>query len=125
MRFWPSHAILCKQSPTQQKEQSQEEGQKATRKHFSEKTRLSVSDPHPCPDLSQNHTWSLSGLPRGGWAPSPCGRGSPADKQHSRGRAASVCFPKGTMERLKYKELKGQAIKNTFGRNTRAIKKII
>lgn len=36
---------------------------------------LGVPDPHPHPDLSQNHTWSLSGLPRGGWASFPCGSG--------------------------------------------------
>lgn len=37
--------------------------------------------------------------------------GSPADKQHSRGREASVCFPKGTTEEPESMELGGQVIK--------------
>ena len=37
--------------------------------------------------------------------------GSPADKQHSRGLDASMCFPKGTTEEPESTELGGQAIK--------------
>lgn len=55
---------------------------------------------------------------------------SPAVGEASRQTAlqrpeASVCFPKGTTEGLEYMELRDHAIKNTFGRNTRASEKLI
>ena len=82
-----------------------------TGEHFSKRNRFTVPGPEPLtPDLSQNHPWSLSQLPHGGWASSPCRRGVRQTNSTPEARKPPCASPKGTTEEPESMELGGQAI---------------
>lgn len=94
------------------------------RKHASEKVRVSVLSFISTPtSLRTIHGSSLSSHMEGGLLHPAVGATS--RQTTCQGLEASVCFPKGTTKGLEYKELRDQAIRNTLGRKTRAIKKLI